>query len=117
LIPPGLAAAGDQQTTHRLDVLQHPHSSDRRPARATNLNNVVTVGASDGNDVVCIAGASVVPIERALMDGTHILGHTSALGELLIAQLPWAKVQDRIERHGLHAVTSTRPSTARSCVN
>lgn len=72
---------------------------------AKHLDAVVTIGAWDGHGVVCVATASSTPVGHGLQDGAHIPGHASALGKLLMAQLPWAKVEERITRYGLPALT------------
>lgn len=73
---------------------------------AKHLNAVVTVGAWDGQGVVCIANASTSTTGRGLTEGAHLSGHASALGKLLMAQLPWPKVEERIDRYGLHTLTT-----------
>jgi DNA-binding IclR family transcriptional regulator len=77
---------------------------------ANQLGAVVTIGAWDSQGVVCIANASGNRTERVLADGAHISGHASALGKLLMAQLPWPKVQERIDRYGLPALTENSVS-------
>jgi DNA-binding IclR family transcriptional regulator len=77
---------------------------------ARHLGAVVTIGAWDGQGAVCIANASTNPTERVLADRAHISGHASAVGKLLMAQLPWQKVQDRIDRYGLPALTENSVS-------
>ncbi|MDV3125928.1 IclR family transcriptional regulator [Mycobacterium sp. 21AC1] len=77
---------------------------------ANQLAAVVTIGVWDGQGVVCIAHASVNRTEPILGDGTHISGTTSALGKLLMAQLPWHKVQERIDRYGLPILTQNSVS-------
>jgi len=77
---------------------------------ANELSAVVTIGAWDGQGVVCIANAARNRTERVLADGAHISGHASALGKLLMAQLPWPKVQERIDRYGLPALTENSVS-------
>lgn len=72
---------------------------------ANQLGAVVTIGAWDGQGVVCVANATPDRTERVLADGAHISGYTSALGKLLMAQLPWPKVQERINRYGLPSFT------------
>jgi DNA-binding IclR family transcriptional regulator len=72
---------------------------------AQHLNATITIGACDGRGVICIANASVSRTGPVLAEGARLPGHTSALGKLLIAQLPWPKVQERIEQHGLPALT------------
>src|SRR5258708_20336479 len=77
---------------------------------ANQLGAVVPIGAWDGQGFVCIANASGNRPERFLADGAHISGHASALGKLLMAQLPWPKVQERIDRYGLPALTENSVS-------
>lgn len=77
---------------------------------ANQLGAVVTLGAWDGQGVVCIANASGNRTERVLADEVHISRHASALGKLLMAQLPWPKVQERIDRNGLPALTENSVS-------
>jgi DNA-binding IclR family transcriptional regulator len=72
---------------------------------AQHLNATVTIGACDGRGVVCIANASVSQTGPVLAAGTRLPGHASALGKFLLAQLPWPKVQERIDQHGLPALT------------
>ena len=72
---------------------------------AQHLNATVTIGACDGRAVVCIANASVSRTAPVLAEGARLPGHASALGKFLIAQLPWPKVQQRIEQYGLPALT------------
>jgi DNA-binding IclR family transcriptional regulator len=72
---------------------------------ATHLGAIVTIGAWDGQGVVCIASASPERTEQVLADGAYIPGHASALGKLLMAQLPWPIVRDRIDRYGLPRLT------------
>jgi DNA-binding IclR family transcriptional regulator len=72
---------------------------------AHDLNATVTIGACDGRGVVCIANASVSRTGPVLAEGARLPGHASALGKLLLAQLPWPKVQKRIEQYGLPALT------------
>jgi DNA-binding IclR family transcriptional regulator len=81
------------------------HTHRTVAALAKHLDAVLTIGAWDGYDVVCIANPSANPAERVPVDGSHISGHASALGKLLMAQLPWSKVEERIERNGLPPVT------------
>jgi len=81
---------------------------------ANQLGAVVTIGAWDGQGVVCIANASGNRTEQVLADGAHISGHASALGKLLMAQLPWPKVQERIDRYGLPALTENSVSDIRT---
>jgi len=81
---------------------------------ANQLGAVVTIGAWDSQGVVCIANASGNRTERVLADGAHISGHASALGKLLMAQLPWPKVQERIDRYGLPALTENSVSDIRT---
>jgi len=40
-----------------------------------------------------------------LAEGARLPGHTSALGKFLMAQRPWPKLRERIEQHGLPALT------------
>ena len=72
---------------------------------AQHLSAAITIGACDGRGVICIANASVSRTGPALAEGARLPGHTSALGKFLIAQLPWPKVQQRIEQCGLPALT------------
>jgi DNA-binding IclR family transcriptional regulator len=72
---------------------------------AQHLNATITIGACDGRGVICIANASVSRTGPVLAEGARLPGHTSALGKLLIAQLPWPKLRERIEQHGLPALT------------
>lgn len=81
------------------------YTNHRVAALAHQLSAVVTVGAWDGQGVVCIANASADRTEPIATDGVHISGHTSALGKLLMAQLPWPAVQELIERNGLPRFT------------
>lgn len=73
---------------------------------AQQLNAAVTMGAWDGRRVVCISHASSSRTGPVLAPGARLPGHASALGKLLMAQLPWARVQDRIDQYGLPALTS-----------
>jgi DNA-binding IclR family transcriptional regulator len=72
---------------------------------AQHLSAAITIGACDGRGVICIAHATVSRTGPVLAEGARLPGHTSALGKLLIAQLPWPKVQERIEQYGLPALT------------
>jgi DNA-binding IclR family transcriptional regulator len=72
---------------------------------ANRLDAAVTVGAWDAQGVVCIAHASTDQSERLIADGAHLPDHASALGKVLLAHLPWARVEERIERCGLTAHT------------
>jgi DNA-binding IclR family transcriptional regulator len=72
---------------------------------AQHLDATVTIGACDGRRVICIANASVSRTGPALAEGARLPGHTSALGKLLLARFPWPKLQERISRHGLPALT------------
>jgi DNA-binding IclR family transcriptional regulator len=74
-------------------------------ALAHRLSAVVTVGAWDGQGVVCITSASPDRSQPIVTDGLHISGHTSALGKLLMAQLPWQAVEELIDRNGLPRFT------------
>ncbi|MBU8808202.1 IclR family transcriptional regulator [Mycolicibacterium goodii] len=73
---------------------------------AKHLSATVTIGAWDGQGVVCIASGSASRTGPVPTEGTHLSGHASALGKLLMAQLSWAKVQERIDRYGLPALTA-----------
>jgi DNA-binding IclR family transcriptional regulator len=79
-------------------------------ALAQHLNATVTIGAFDGRGVVCIANASVSRTEPLLAEGARLPGHASALGKFLMAQRPWPKLQERIEQHGLPALTANSVS-------
>ncbi len=79
-------------------------------ALAQHLNATISIGACDGRGVVCIAHASVSRTGPVLAEGARLPGHTSALGKFLIAQLPWQKVQERIEQHGMPALTANSVS-------
>lgn len=81
------------------------HTNRTIAALANQLDAVVTIGVWDGHDVVCLANAAANQPEHLPVSGAHIAGHTSALGKLLMAQLPWSKVQEWIERYGLPAIT------------
>ena len=72
---------------------------------AHHLSATITIGACDGRGVVCIGHASVSRTEPVLAEGARLPGHASALGKLLIAQLPWPKVLQRIDQYGLPALT------------
>jgi DNA-binding IclR family transcriptional regulator len=72
---------------------------------AQHLNATITIGACDGRGVVCIANTSVSRTGPVLAEGARLPGHASALGKLLMAQLPWPKLQERIEQYGLPALT------------
>jgi DNA-binding IclR family transcriptional regulator len=72
---------------------------------AQHLNATITIGACDGRGVVCIANTSVSRTGPVLAEGARLPGHASALGKLLMAQLPWPKLQERIEHYGLRALT------------
>jgi DNA-binding IclR family transcriptional regulator len=72
---------------------------------AQHLNAAVTIGACDGRGVVCVAHASVSRTGPVLAEGARLPGHASALGKFLMAQLPWPKLQERIEQYGLPALT------------
>jgi DNA-binding IclR family transcriptional regulator len=74
-------------------------------ALAQQLSAAVTIGACDGRGIICIAHASVSQTGPVLAEGARLPGHASALGKLLIAQLPWPKVRERIEQYGLPALT------------
>lgn len=77
----------------------------RVAALAHQLSGVVTVGAWDGRGVVCIANASADRTDPIVARGVHLSGHTSALGKLLMAQLPWSTVEELIARTGLPRLT------------
>jgi len=77
---------------------------------ANHLGAVVTIGAWDGQGVVCIANASAHRTERLLSDVADIPGHASALGKLLMAQLPWPKALEWIDRYGLPSLTENSVS-------
>ncbi|WP_454787858.1 IclR family transcriptional regulator [Mycolicibacterium lutetiense] len=81
------------------------HTNRRMAALAHQLSAVVTVGAWDGQGVVCIANASADRMDPIVTRGVHISGHTSALGKLLMAQLPWSAVEELIDRNGLPKLT------------
>lgn len=81
------------------------HTTRHVAALAHQLSAVVTVGAWDGQGVVCITNASADPTEPIVTHGVHISGHTSALGKLLMAQLPWPAVEELIYRTGLRRLT------------
>jgi DNA-binding IclR family transcriptional regulator len=72
---------------------------------AQHLSAAITIGACDGRGVVCIANATVSRTGPVLAEGARLPGHTSALGKFLMAQLPWPKLQQRIEQNGLPALT------------
>jgi DNA-binding IclR family transcriptional regulator len=72
---------------------------------AQHLSATVTIGACDGRGVICIANASVCRSGPVLAEGARLPGHTSALGKFLMAQRPWPKLRERIEQHGLPALT------------
>jgi DNA-binding IclR family transcriptional regulator len=72
---------------------------------AQHLSAAITIGACDGRGVVCIAHASVCRTGPVLAEGARLPGHVSALGKLLIAQLPWPKLRERIDKYGLPALT------------
>jgi DNA-binding IclR family transcriptional regulator len=73
---------------------------------ANHLGAIVTIGAWDGQGVVCLANASARRTERVLADDwSHLSGHASALGKLLMTQLPWSKAQEWIDRYGLPRLT------------
>jgi DNA-binding IclR family transcriptional regulator len=72
---------------------------------AHHLSATITIGACDDRGVVCIANESVSRTGPVLAEGARLPGHASALGKLLIAQLPWPKVLQRIDRYGLPALT------------
>jgi DNA-binding IclR family transcriptional regulator len=74
-------------------------------ALAQHLSAAVTIGACDGRGVVCIAHATVSRSGPVLAEGARLPGHTSALGKFLLAQVPWPKLQERIEHKGLPALT------------
>jgi DNA-binding IclR family transcriptional regulator len=80
--------------------------TNRRVATLSHqLSAVVTVGAWDGRGVVCITNASTNRTDPTVTRGVHISGHTSALGKLLMAQLPWPTVEELIDRNGLPRLT------------
>jgi DNA-binding IclR family transcriptional regulator len=83
----------NEQTQHTLAEL------------AQHLNAAITIGVCDRQRVVCIAHATVSRTGPLLAEGARLPGHTSALGKFLMAQFPWPKVQERIEQHGLPALT------------
>jgi DNA-binding IclR family transcriptional regulator len=72
---------------------------------AQHLNATVTIGACDGRGVVCITHSSVSRTGPVLAEGARLPGHASALGKFLLAHVPWPKLQERIEQHGLPALT------------
>ena len=74
-------------------------------ALAQHLSATITIGAYDGRGVICITHASVSRSGPVLAEGARLPGHASALGKFLMAQLPWPKVRERIEQHGLPALT------------
>lgn len=73
---------------------------------AKYLRAAVTIGAWDGQGVVCITSASASRTVPMLTEAAHLSGHASALGKLFMAQLSWPKVQKRVERYGLPALTT-----------
>jgi DNA-binding IclR family transcriptional regulator len=77
---------------------------------AQRLNATISIGACDGRGVVCIAHASVSRTGPVLAEGARLPGHTSALGKFLISRLPWPKLQERIEAHGMPALTANSVS-------
>jgi DNA-binding IclR family transcriptional regulator len=81
------------------------HANRRLAVLAHQLSAVVTVGVWDGRGVVCIANASAHRMETVDTHAVHISGHTSALGKLLMAQLPWPTVEELIEQNGLPRFT------------
>ena len=83
----------DAQTNHRVAELSH------------HLSAVVTVGAWDGQGVVCITNASTDRTDPIVTRGVHISAHTSALGKFLMAQLPWSTVEELVDRTGLPRLT------------
>jgi DNA-binding IclR family transcriptional regulator len=72
---------------------------------AQHLGAAVTIGAFDGRGVVCIAHATASRTGPVLAEGARLPGHASALGKFLMAQFPWPKLQERVEQHGLPALT------------
>ncbi|OBB83322.1 IclR family transcriptional regulator [Mycolicibacterium peregrinum] len=80
--------------------------TNRRVAALSHqLSAAVTIGAWDGRGVVCITNASADRTDPIVTRGVHISGHTSALGKLLMAQLPWSTVEELIDRNGLPRLT------------
>lgn len=66
----------------------------------------VTIGAWDGRRVVCVLHAAAPGTAPLHATGTRLPGHASALGKLLMAQLPEPQVEARIRQYGLPALTS-----------
>lgn len=81
------------------------HTHRRVADLAHQLSAVVTIGTWDGQGVVCVANAPADRTVPLVTDGVHMSSHTSALGKLLMAQLPWPTVQECIDRHGLPTLT------------
>jgi DNA-binding IclR family transcriptional regulator len=79
-------------------------------ALAQQLSATVSIGACDRRGVICIAHASVSQTGPVLAEGARLPGHASALGKLLIAQLPRPKLRERIEQHGMPALTANSVS-------
>ncbi|WP_128643366.1 IclR family transcriptional regulator [Rhodococcus opacus] len=73
---------------------------------ASRLGETATVGAWDGHRVVCVASRAPTRSEPACAPGARLPGHASALGKLLMAQLPWETVLERVSQYGLPRLTS-----------
>jgi DNA-binding IclR family transcriptional regulator len=89
-----------------------PHAHRAIAELAQHLGAVVTIGAWDGQAVMCIASAPAPLSGCAPTQGAHLPGHASALGKLLMAQLSWSKAQEYVDQcdqsvHTNHAVAGT----------
>ena len=81
------------------------NTNRRVAALSHHLSAVVTIGAWDGQGVVCITNASADRTDPIVTRGVHISAHTSALGKFLMAQLPWSTVEELVDRTGLPRLT------------
>jgi hypothetical protein len=81
---------------------------------ANQLGAVVTLGAWDGQGVVCIANASGNRTERVLADEVHISRHVSALGKLGIRhQYPSCAAISFVRSSSQRDATTLPPNTVR----
>ncbi|ULN49593.1 helix-turn-helix domain-containing protein [Mycolicibacterium goodii] len=64
------------------------------------LKAAVNVGVWDGQGVISIVSAAAGRVGHDLPNDVYLPGYTSALGRLLIAQLPWTKVKERMPQNG-----------------
>jgi DNA-binding IclR family transcriptional regulator len=93
-------------TRRLMNSVCFDHQTQRTVAElACHLTAAITIGVWDGRGIVCIANAPGCRSGPVLAEGARLPGHASALGKLLMAQLPWPKVQERIDQYGLPALT------------